>query len=105
MKNDLMMAPLVIAQRAPLLWLEMMGLGTGPRESERMVQEKVAAVAEGMMAMNVEMQRIWWQSSIAMVQGLKPPSAMQTGQRLVNAALRPAAKRVRSNVKRLAKPR
>jgi len=105
MKKDLMLAPLVIAQRTPLLWLEMMGLGGKSRESEIMVEEKVAAVAEGAMAMQVEMQRIWWQSSLALWQGLTPPTLMQTSTRLTNAALRPAARRVKSNAKRLALPK
>lgn len=102
MTKDLLMAPLVVAQRAPLLWLEMLGLGQGSRETERMVEEKFAAVAEGAIAMQVEMQSIWWQSTLAMWQGIRPPSLMQTGTRLTRAALQPAARRVKSNAKRLA---
>jgi hypothetical protein len=105
MNKDLMLAPVVMAQRVPLLWLELFGMSTGPRESERMVQEKMAAVAEGAMAMHVEMQRLWWQSSLAMWQGVRPPSLMQSGSRLAHAALKPAAKRVKSNVRRLSGPK
>jgi hypothetical protein len=105
MKKDLMMAPLVVAQRAPLLWLEMVGLSTGPRESERMVKEKFAAAAEGAMAVQVEMQRLWWTSALAIWQGASPPTLMQSGARLADAALRPAARRVKSNVRRLSAPR
>lgn len=105
MTKDLMLAPLVVAQRAPLLWLEMCGLGGGSRETERMVEEKFAAAAEGAMAVQVEMQSIWWQSTLAIWQGIRPPSLMQTGTRLTNAALRPAARRVKSNAKRLASPK
>lgn len=105
MTKDLMLAPLVVAQRAPLLWLEMCGLGGGSRETERMFEEKFAAVAEGVMAVQVEMQSIWWQSTLAIWQGIRPPSLMQTGTRLTNAALRPAARRVKSNAKRLASPK
>jgi len=101
MDKDLMLAPLVVAQRAPLLWLEMFGLGGGSRETERMVEEKFAAVAEGAIAVQVEMHSIWWQSALAIWQGAHPPTMMQSGRRLANAALKPAARRVKSNVKRL----
>jgi hypothetical protein len=101
MTKDLMLAPLVVAQRTPLLWLEMFGLGGGSRETERMVHEKLAAVAEGSVAVQIEMQRIWWQSSLALWQGVRPPTMMQSGKRLADAALQPAARRVKSNVKRL----
>ena len=105
MNKDLMLAPLVVAQRAPLLWLEMIGLGGGSRETERMVEEKFAAASEGVIALQVEMQSIWWQSTLAMWQGIRPPSLMQTSTRLTNAALRPAARRVKSNARRLASPK
>ena len=97
-----MLAPLVVAQRAPLLWLEMLGLGNGSRETERMVEEKIAAATEGALAVQVEMQSIWWQSTLAIWQGIRPPSLIQTGTRLTNAAFKPAARRVKSNAKRLA---
>ncbi len=102
MNKDLLLAPLVVAQRTPLLWLEMLGLGNGSRETERMVEEKFAAATEGALAMQVEMQSIWWQSTLAVWQGIRPPSLMQSSTRLANAALRPAARRVKSNAKRLA---
>jgi hypothetical protein len=102
MTKDLLLAPLVVAQRAPLLWLEMCGLGQGSRETERMVEEKFAAATEGAMAMQVELQSLWWQSTLAMWQGIRPPSLMQAGTRLTQAGLRPAARRVKSNAKRLA---
>jgi hypothetical protein len=105
MTKGLLLAPLVVAQRAPLLWLEICGLGGGSRETERMVEEKFAAAAEGAMAMQAELQSIWWQSTLAMWQGLRPPTFVQAGTRLTQAALRPAARRVKSNAKRLAAPK
>jgi hypothetical protein len=51
--------------------------------------------------MQLEMQRLWWQSSVALISGARPPSFTQSGVRLAEAGLRPAAKRVRSNVRRL----
>lgn len=100
-----MLAPLVIVQRTPLLWLEMFGMGGGSRETERMVEEKFAAAAEGALAVQVEMQRLWWQSTLAVWQGVQPPTLMQSGKRIADAALKPAARRVRSNARRLAVPR
>jgi hypothetical protein len=101
MQKDLLLAPLVIAQRLPLLWWEAFGVGAARPESSRMVSEKVAAVAEGVVAAQVEIHSIWWQSVLAMSRGLRPPGPMAVTSRVANAALKPAAKRVRSNVKRL----
>lgn len=104
MPPELYYAPLVVAQRLPLLWLEAMGLSrTGERESQRMVTEKMAAVFEGGVAAQVELQRLWWQSSMAMMRGMAPTGPVAATRRVANAALQPAARRVKSNVKRLAK--
>lgn len=105
MEKDLLLAPLVVAQRMPLLWLEMCGLGGGTRETERMVEEKFAAATEGAIAVQAEMQSIWWQSTLAMWQGIRPPTLMQASTRLTEAGLRPAARCVKSNAKRLSAPK
>lgn len=99
------MAPLVIAQRLPVLWLEAFGLAKAgaPRESERMVSEKIAATVEGSLAAGVEFNRLWWETSVAMMTGRHPPSAVSGGKRLAHAALAPAARTVRSNVRRLSR--
>lgn len=103
MTRDLLMAPLVVAQRLPLLWLEMSGLKRGSGEGQRMVTEKMAAVVEGTMAAHVELQRLWWESALAPLRGSLPPGPVAGSRRLAQAALRPAAKRVRHNVKRLSR--
>jgi hypothetical protein len=103
MKADLFLSPLVVAQRLPLLWLEAAGLSQGRPESKRMVAEKVAAITEGMAAAQVEMHSLWWQSVLALSRGLRPPGPLTATARVTNAALGPAAKRVRSNVRRLKK--
>ncbi len=104
MPPDLYFAPLVIAQRLPLLWLEAVGLSRAPqRESQRMVTEKLAAAVEGSIAVQVELQRIWWQSSMAVMRGMAPPGPVSASQRVTRAALAPAAKRVKSNMRRLSK--
>ncbi len=103
MKKDLALAPLVMLQRTPLLWLEMFGLGGGSNETGRMVQEKFAAAAEGVIAAQVEWQAIWMQSALAICQGVRPPGLIQSGNRLASAALKPAARRVKQNARRLGK--
>jgi hypothetical protein len=104
MPPELYFAPLVIAQRMPLLWLEAVGLSRTPqRESQRMVTEKMAAVFEGSVAVQVELQRIWWQSSLAVMRGMAPPGPMSASRRVTAAALAPAARRVKSNMRRLAR--
>ncbi len=90
-------------QRLPVLWSEAMLPHNGQPESERMVREKISAVFEGSMAAQVEMQRIWMQSAIGMMGGVRPPSAASSTARLARAALRPSAKRVKANARRLAK--
>jgi hypothetical protein len=96
-----MLTPIVIAQRLPVLWMEAAGLSKGRSESGRMVAEKVAAMSEGIVAANMEMHRLWWQSILAMSQGLTPPSAISMTKSVTAAAFQPTAKRLRSNVKRL----
>jgi hypothetical protein len=104
MPIDLYLAPLVVAQRLPLLWLESVGLSaSGKRESERMVAEKMAATVEGVIAAHIEMQRIFWQSGVAMMRGAQPAGPLTAGMRLTQAALEPAARRVRGNAKRLSR--
>ncbi len=103
MKSDLFLSPLVVAQRLPLLWLEAAGLSQGRPESGRMVTEKVAAIAEGMAAAQIEMHSIWWQSVLAMSRGARPLGPFAATARVTQAALTPAARRVRSNVRRLKK--
>ena len=85
--------------------LEAMGLGQGPSESRRMVTEKMAAVTEGAFAANVAWQRLWWRTSLAMCGSGVMPSPAEAAQLLTTAALAPADKRVRANVKRLSKPK
>jgi hypothetical protein len=103
MQKDLLLTPLVIAQRLPVLWMEAVGLSPGRPESGRMVAEKVAAVSEGLVAANLEMHKLWWQSVLALSQGMRPPGPISMTHRVTSAALQPAARRVRSNVRRLRK--
>lgn len=103
MWSDLFLAPLVVMQRLPVIWTEAMLPHNGRPESERMVREKISAVFEGSVAAQVEMQRIWMQSALGMMVGTRPPSAAATTARVARAALRPSARRVKANARRLAK--
>jgi hypothetical protein len=104
MTQDLYLAPLVVAQRLPLLWLEAAGLKSSDSgEGQRMVAEKFAAVFEGAVAAQVEMHRIMWQSGVAMMQGARPTGPFSATARVTRAALEPAARRVRGNARRLSR--
>ncbi len=106
MKTDLshlLLAPMVVTQRLPLLWLESFGFsGSGQRESERMVSEKIEAVSEGFMAANWVIMSTSIAVGAAMMTGSSPSAAAIRGYRkMTHAAVRPSAKRVRSNFRRL----
>ncbi len=103
MLSDLILAPLVVMQRLPVIWAEsLMPHGSRP-ESDRMVREKVAAVAEGIVAAQVEMHRMLVQATLDAMVGKRPPSPAAATARLASAALRPSARRVKANAKRLRK--
>ena len=101
--SQLHLAPVVVAQRMPLLWLEICGFSsTGRRESERMVTEKTEAVLEGSMAACWEMVSAFVDVGSAMMSGGSPAAAAMRGyERVADAAVKPAAKHVRSNIRRL----
>lgn len=105
MSANLFLAPLVIAQRLPVIWLEAWGLGRGGGQPEttRMVHEKLAATMEGTVAMSLEWQKLAVETSLALISGRAAPSPVSGGQRLTKAALAPAARRVRLNVRRLSR--
>jgi hypothetical protein len=81
----------IIARRMPLIWWGMVNpTASAQAEMTRMVVEKQMAFAEACFALQVEMVRI-------MIAPLSPVKA----DRMMQAALAPAARRVRANVKRL----
>ncbi len=101
--SQLQLAPMVVVQRLPLLWLEMFGFSpSGRRESERMVTEKVEAVSEGIIAAHWEVVSTFIDVGAAMMTGKSPTAAALRGhQSMMDAAVKPAAKHVRSNLRRL----
>lgn len=101
---DLMLAPMVMWMRTPLMAREMSKLPNAPTESLRAVTEKVTAAQEGL----VEAQLSYFRSMAAfwpeVISGRTP--SVLTGvaaERVVNAALKPSSRRVKSNFKRLGK--
>lgn len=113
---NLALAPLVVAQRLPLLWLE--GLraatpGPGRPEAERMITEKLLALQLGLVGAQVEAFKAALAVGTAIGQaGMKGSAApaaavggaMATGsRRIAEAALAPAGKRVRGNLRRLSR--
>jgi hypothetical protein len=104
---QMLLAPLVVAERLPLLWWEAMGGNArGPRESHRMVNEKIEAAQHGMVAAQQEWLTSGMQSALALMQG-NPVHAAHilngASSRIASAALQPAARKVKANVKRLSK--
>ena len=81
----------IIARRMPLIWWGMVNpTASSQSEMTKMVVEKQMAMIEAGFAMQIEMFRI-------MMAPFTPVSA----DRLMQAALAPAARRVKANVRRL----
>ena len=101
--NSLLLAPIVVSQRLPLLWLEAMGFASpGRKESERMVTEKVDAMSEGVVAAQMQMVRTSIAINTAFWTGQSPVAAAIRGtQRVARAAVLPGHRKMRSNIKRL----
>lgn len=100
---DLMLAPAVVMLRLPLMAAEAGGMGWRD-ESVRAVSEKVAAVAEGVAAAQLSMIDSWSRFWPEVMTGQAP--SMLNGvaiERSVQAALKPASRRVKANFKRLAR--
>lgn len=105
--TPLFLAPIVVSQRMPLLWLEAMGIASpGRQESERMVTEKVDAVSQGVVAAQMEMMRATIAIGTAFWTGRSPVAAAIRGtHRVARAAVIPGHRKMRSNIKRLSHPK
>ena len=100
--GSLMLAPMVMAMRLPVMATEAHSGRMLKGESLTAVTEKTAAMAEGMVAA----QMSYFQSAMQFwpeVLSGKTPSVLNgvAAQRSVTAALRPASKRVKANFRRL----
>jgi len=102
---DALSASEVIARRMPTLWmLPFLPTMGAQAETLRMIAEKQAAAAEGLLSASftaaMQGQQLWFK---AMTGTLKASDVAQAHQRVHRAALVPASKRVRANVRRLRK--
>lgn len=103
--GDLMLAPMVVMMRLPLMAME--GASMAPAsETWRAVAEKHAALVEGMVAAQMSiatsMMRFWPDVMAGRTPSMLSGDAME---RSLQAALRPAGKTVRANFRRLSRQR
>ena len=101
--GNLMLAPMVIAMRLPMMATEASKGGMLRGETLAAVTEKTAAMAEGVVAA----QMSYFQSAMQFwpeVLSGRTPSVLNgvAAQKSVAAAMRPASKRVKANFRRLA---
>jgi hypothetical protein len=101
--GGLWLTPLVIATRMPILWYEALNPDTSRRnETNRMVSEKLAAAQEGWVAAQAAFGQAVIDNMTSMLLGQMPTETPRTtAAAMVRAGLKPAAKRVRANAKRL----
>ena len=103
--GGLMLAPMVVWLRMPALMSEASHPDHWPRESLRAVTEKAAAAAEGLVAAQVSLAvsaaSFWPELLSGRVPSIWNGAALQ---RSLDAALRPASRRVRANYRRLSRP-
>lgn len=100
--GSLMLAPMVMAMRLPVMATEARTGKMLKGESMTAVTEKTAAMAEGMVAAQMSYLQSAMQFWPEVMSG-KTPSVLNgvAAQRSVTAALRPASKRVKANYRRL----
>lgn len=102
--GNLMLAPMVIAMRLPLLASEAGSEGRDSAETLRAVSEKATAMMEGTIAAQtalVKAQMAFWPELMA---GRMP--SLLTGQaasEAMTAAFRPSGRRVKANFRRLSR--
>ncbi|ABR60620.1 hypothetical protein GOC91_23495 [Sinorhizobium medicae] len=95
-------APMVIAARTQAMAVAAMtGSTTDYVEASRMVTEKMAAAAESVAAVNVALVKEGMGAAAALATGKMNSAAAHN--RIAAAVVRPYAKRVRANARRLAK--
>ncbi|GLS28665.1 hypothetical protein SAMN04488498_101208 [Mesorhizobium albiziae] len=102
--GNLMLAPMVAAMRLPLMASESRGDNPFGIETQRAIAEKNAAIAEGILAAQMSMIQSAWRFWPEVLSG-RTPSVLNgvAAERSMNAALKPASRRVKANFKRLAR--
>lgn len=100
---DLMLAPMVIAMRLPLMASETRDGKFFGAEAWRAITEKNVALVEGILAAQLSLMRsatIFWFDAFA---GRKRPRPSGAISRSAQAALKPASRRVKANFRRLSR--
>ena len=100
--GNLMLAPMVAFMRLPMLALEAQSANPFRTETVRAVTEKTAAAAEGAFAAQMSLVQSALRFWPEMMSGHTPSvlNGVAAG-RSVNAALKPASRRVKANFRRL----
>lgn len=102
--KDLMLAPMVMALRLPLMAMEARDKNALGVETTRAVSEKTAALVEGMVAAQLSLMRsaagFWFDVAAGRTPDLLNGTA---AERSIRAAMKPAQRRVRANYRRLSK--
>jgi hypothetical protein len=100
--GDLMLAPMVALMRLPLMATETQRAAAWRTETNGAVSEKLAAIAEGVMAAQISVMqsalKFWPEIFAGRAPSLLSGVAME---RSIVAALKPASRRVKANFKRL----
>jgi hypothetical protein len=101
--GSLWLAPMVVAARMPILWFEAMSPNSSRRkETNLMVAEKMAAAQEGMIAAQAALGKAMVDNMTSVMLGKMPTETVRsTANAMMRAGLKPTAKRVRANAKRL----
>jgi hypothetical protein len=105
--NGLWLSPLVVAARMPVLMAEALNPDPSRRtETNRMVQEKVAATQEGIVAAQLALGQACMETFAALAFGQIPRTTPgNTADAMMQAGLAPAARKVKANIKRLTSTR
>jgi hypothetical protein len=102
--KDMMLAPVVMALRLPLMAMEARNNNLWGTETTRAISEKGIALAEGMVAAQLSLMRsaagFWFDVAAGRTPDLLSGVA---AERSIRAAMRPARRRVRANYRRLSK--
>ncbi|MGB3388875.1 MAG: hypothetical protein WBA88_12905 [Pseudaminobacter sp.] len=102
--RDMMLAPMVMAMRLPLMAMEARDKNLWGVETTRAVSEKSAALVEGMTAAQLSLMRsavgFWFDLALG-----RTPTLLNgvAAERSMRAAMRPARRRVRANYRRLSR--
>ncbi len=103
--KDLLLAPMVMAMRMPILLAEAASGKASPGEAHKAVTEKVMAGVEGAMAMQASMLKSAMDFWPGVLRGRHPSDLMANSVvKAGNEALKPASRAVRNNFDRLRKP-